>query len=98
MASSSELWSNGSRKWWISHEGIDGPKGLDFSGDPPPNFQQIKTEMESKQEKEGGTEADVDYIFEIPLLVAKAVTGFKHDDVCPHVIKDEFKIMTRENS
>jgi hypothetical protein len=25
-------------------------------------------------------------------------TGFKHDEVCPHVINDEFKIMTRETS
>lgn len=98
VASSSELWSNGSRKWWISHEGIDGPKGLDFSGDPPANFPQIKSELEAEQEKEGGTEADVDYIFEIPLLVAKAMTGFKHDEVCPHVINDEFKIMTRKTS
>ena len=98
MVSSSELWSGGSRKWWISHEGIDGPKGLDFSGDPPANFQQIKAEMEAEQEKQGGTAADVDYIFEIPLLVAKALTGFKHDEACPHVINDEFKIMTREGS
>ena len=28
MASSSELWRGGTRQWWISHEGEDGPKGL----------------------------------------------------------------------
>lgn len=72
MASSSELWSGGSRTWWISHEGIDGPKGLDFSGVVPNNFQQIKSEMEVKQKQEGGEEAQVDYLFDIPLLVAKS--------------------------
>jgi hypothetical protein len=28
MASSSEMWSGGKRKWWLSHEGENGPKGL----------------------------------------------------------------------
>jgi hypothetical protein len=35
MASSSELWSNGKRKWRLSHEGENGPKGLEVDGDPP---------------------------------------------------------------
>jgi hypothetical protein len=96
MASSSEFWSHGSLKWRISHEGIDGPKGLDFSGELPNDFHKVKSEMEAKQKQEGGDEANVDYIFEIPLLVAKSITGFKHDQVCPHVLGNEFKIMRKE--
>jgi len=96
MASSSEMWSGGSRKWWISHKGIDGPKGLDSSGDLPANFSEVREEMEAEQLKEGGEQADVDYIFEIPLLVAESITGFKHDEVCPHVVGNEFNIMTME--
>lgn len=96
MASSSEMWSNGSRKWWISHEGIDGPKGLDTSGDLPAVFPQIRHDMEAQQLVEGGGIADVDFIFEIPLLVAKSITGFKHDEVCQHVVGNRFKIMTKE--
>lgn len=97
MASSSELWTNGHRRWWISHEGIEGPKGLNFSGSLPDVFKNIKAEMEATQIKNGGDRADVDYIFEIPLLVAKALVGFKHDEICPHVIRNEFKIMRNEN-
>jgi hypothetical protein len=97
MASSSELWTGGSRAWWISHEGIDGPKGVDFSGAVPRNFQQIKSEMEAKQKQEGGEAAEVDYLFDIPLLVAKSLTGFKHDEVCTHVIGNEFRIMKQES-
>ncbi len=93
MASSSEMWSGGSRKWWISHEGIDGPQGLDTSGDLPAVFPQIRREMEAQQLAEGGETADVDFIFEIPLLVAKSITGFKHDEVCQHVVGDVFEIM-----
>jgi len=95
MASSAEFWSGGSRTWWISHEGIDGPKGLDFSGAVPNNFPQVKSEMEAKQKQENGEKSQVDYLFEIPLLVAKSITGFKHDEVCLHVVGNEFKIMKK---
>jgi hypothetical protein len=96
MASSSEFWSQGLRKWWISHEGVNGPKGLDFSGEPPDDFQQIKSEIEAAQMKAAVDKAHVDYIFEIPLRVAKSITGFKHDEICPHIVGNEFKIMRRE--
>lgn len=96
MASSSEMWSGGSRRWWISHEGIDGPKRLESSGDLPAIFSEVREGMEAQQLKEGGEQADVDFIFEIPLLVAKSITGFKHDEVCPHFVGNEFKIMTKE--
>jgi hypothetical protein len=97
MASSSELWSRGSRGWRISHEGIDGPKGLELSGALPDHLQQIKTEMEAMQKQEGGEKADVDYLFEIPLLVAKSIVGFKHDEVFPHVVGNAFKIMKKDS-
>jgi hypothetical protein len=96
MASSSEFWSLGSRMWWISHEGINGPKGLDYSGALPNHFQQTRSEMEAAQKESGGDKADVDYLFEIPLRVAKSITGFKHDEVCPHIVGNEFRIMRRE--
>jgi hypothetical protein len=96
MASSAELWTGGERKWLISHEGVGGPKGLSFCGILPEGFETIKTEMEARQFKAGGDGADVDYIFEIPLLMAKKIVGFKHDEVCPHVIRNEFRIMTKQ--
>jgi len=96
MASSSELWSHGLRKWWISHEGINGPKGLEFSGELPNDFQLARSEMEAAQKEAGGDKADVDYIFEIPLQVAKSITGFKHDEVSAHIVGNKFRIMRRE--
>lgn len=83
MASSSELWTGGSRTWWISREGINGPKGFEFSGAVPKNFHRIKSEMEAKQKQAGGEAAEVDYLFEIPLLVAKSLTGFSMTRFAP---------------
>ena len=95
MASRSELWSAGRRKWFVSHEGEDGPKGLDVDGVLPDTFIAMKREMEAIQLAEGGESADVDYIFEIPLRVAESIVGFKHDQSCGHMPDGAFHVMTR---
>lgn len=94
MASSAELWTSGSRRWWLSHEGEDGPKGLEMEGALPPSFAAIRKEMEDAQRAEGGEEADVDYIFEIPLKVAQALVGFKHDENYEQVVEGGFMVLS----
>ena len=91
MASSAESWSVGKRVWWISHEGEDGPKGLDTDGTLPACFAAIRAEMEAAQRDD----ADVDFLFEIPLKVAETLVGFKHDENWPHVIGGRFEILAR---
>ncbi|MCO5052794.1 MAG: hypothetical protein M9920_10870 [Verrucomicrobiae bacterium] len=94
MASSVELWSGGKRKWWLSHEGENGPKGLSIDGELPESFPAIQKAMERAQIAEGGDDAGVDFIFEIPLKVAQAIVGFKHDEKCGHLVGDHFVIMS----
>jgi hypothetical protein len=94
MASSAELWVSGNRKWWVSHEGEDGPKGLDTEGELPQCFASIREEMEDVQRAEGGDDADVDYIFEIPLKVSQAVVGFKHDENHESVVQGSFMVLS----
>lgn len=94
MASSAELWVNGTRKWWLSHEGEEGPKGLETDGALPDSFSAIRKEMEDAQVAEGGDDADVDYIFEIPLRVAQALVGFKHDENYEPVVEGAFAILS----
>lgn len=95
MASSAELWSDGKRKWWISHQGEDGPKGLAMDGELPASFASIRSAMEEAQRAAGGDNADVDYLFEIPLQVAQQLVGFKHDEDCPHMTEEQFVVLTR---
>ncbi len=95
MASSVEMWSGGKRKWWISHEGVDGPKGLDTDGLLPECFPAIRKKMEEAQAAEGGDSADVDFIFEIPLKVAQTIVGFKHDEECDLLVGGQFMVMSR---
>lgn len=94
MASSAELWLNGNRKWWVSHEGENGPKGLDIDGELPECFAPIQEKMKGAQSAAGGDDADVDYIFEIPLEVARTLVGFKHDESYESVISGGFAVLS----
>jgi hypothetical protein len=95
MASASEMWSRGERRWRLSHEGEDGPKGLDIDEDPPYLYTTIRAEMEHAQASAGGDDANVDYIFEIPLRTAQSLVGFKHDEICRHVIGQKYTVLSR---
>ena len=54
----------------------------------------IQIEMENAQRAEGGDDADVDYIFEIPLKVAQTLVGFKHDENYESVVEDGFMVLS----
>jgi hypothetical protein len=94
MASSVELWLGGRRRWWVSHEGENGPKGLDTEGPLPDCFASIREDMESAQRADGGDDAEVDYLFEIPLKVAQTLVGFKHDEPYESVVEGGFSILS----
>jgi hypothetical protein len=94
MASSAEMWVSGTRRWWLSHEGVDGPEGLKTDGVLPQCFSAIQKEMEDAQRAEGGEAADVDYIFDIPLKVAQTLVGFKHDENYEWVVEGGFMALS----
>jgi hypothetical protein len=51
--------------------------------------------MEEAQRAAGGEDADVDYLFEVPLRVAQTLVGFKHDEDCPHMPAERFVVLSR---
>jgi len=58
-------------------------------------FASIRKEMEQSQAAAGGDNARVDSIFEIPLKVAQSIVGFKHDEVCSHLVDDQYVVLSR---
>jgi hypothetical protein len=80
MYSSAELWSHGHRRWHVAHDAQKGIAHLSTSGDLPGDFAATRARFAQEQEAEGGAEADVDLYFEIPLTLAHARVGFKHDE------------------
>jgi hypothetical protein len=80
MFSSAAFWHAGTEVWSASHDAQKGIFNLAVSGELPGSFDQLRESKFREQEAQGGPAADVDLIFEVPLLLAKELTGFKHDE------------------
>lgn len=76
MASSAEQWTNGNLVWKVAHEGETGEPDLAIEGSPPPTVEAIRKEHLAMQARETD---EVDWIFEVPLVLACGIVGFRHD-------------------
>lgn len=82
--SSAEAWRNGKHVWSIVHDASGGTvSNLTTTGELPPAFAAIRDQRQAEQEAAGGAKAKVDYFFDIPLEVARSLTGFAHDQDPP---------------
>jgi hypothetical protein len=91
MYQSAAMWRDGREIWSVKHRGGDyGVLDLVVSGAPTEPFEELRTYYFSEQMAAGGASADVDHIAEIPLELARSITGFKHDAINPD-IDDRFR-------
>jgi len=79
MHSSASFWSNGTCLWSVVHDAQESIDHFTLSGTPPPSFTAVKDRLLAQQESEGGADADVDFVFDLPLELADEIVGFKHD-------------------
>jgi hypothetical protein len=89
----STLWSNGKEVWRVQHESEKGIMDLQVSGAPPAELDEIRRRAVSRQISEGTEAAEVDYIFDVPLELAKHLVGFKHDEGTPGPEPELFEIL-----
>jgi hypothetical protein len=80
MYSLASLWSGGTRVWSVTHDAQRAIHHLEASGQLPPAFSEIREQLLAQQAAEGGAEANVDFVFDVPLRTAQQITGFKHDE------------------
>ncbi|QPJ61861.1 MAG: hypothetical protein G3M70_08230 [Candidatus Nitronauta litoralis] len=97
MYSSAQYWGNGRKLWQVSHDSQQGMLNLEEEGILPEDFENIKSVKFAEQKKEGGEKADVDCVFDIPLHLAEALTGFRHDMENPDFENIEFSILVSMN-
>jgi hypothetical protein len=81
MYSSAALWRDGSCLWKVVHESDRGIYHLEVEGEPPPEFEAVRAEYVAKQDGESDEDMRVDFIFEVPLRLARDIVGYKHDQV-----------------
>ena len=63
----------------ITHESENGIYDLAILGSPPPEFQSVRDRLMREQNQDGGEDAEVDHVFEIPVETAAAICGYRHD-------------------
>ncbi len=71
---------DGVELWRVFHDSAKSIFRLDVTGDPPPQFVAIREGAVSRQVAEGGEEASVDFIHEVPLELAHSICGFRPDE------------------
>jgi hypothetical protein len=79
MHSTAALFENGQRYWRLHHEGDERIDVLEAEGFLPDEAGEIEKIARAQQAEENAGSAKVDYLFDIPLNVAKTVCGYKHD-------------------
>ncbi len=79
MLSHAAKWINGQTAWSVTHDAQQGREHLELEGIMPPQFEATRERLFAKQLAAGGPKADVDYIFDIPVDVILAETGYRYD-------------------
>lgn len=80
MYSSISGWRDGVRQYYIVHDGQFGIQHIHVEGEPPPEFFPIYNRLSVDQAEAGGLSITVDHVYEVPLALAKALTGYRHDE------------------
>jgi hypothetical protein len=93
MFSEATGWRNGKRLWTVTHKGEDGPKGISADGALPEEYPAIRDGFISRQEAEGGAKADVDLLFEIPVVLVQTFIDYKHDEESPAFERHGFELL-----
>ena len=76
MVSRAAGWRDGEQIWCVTHDAQEGDGHLDVDGEPPAGFAAIRDRLTKQQEEDGGA----DFIFNIPVDLAKEITGYSHED------------------
>jgi hypothetical protein len=79
MFSSCHNAENGDFLWNVCHDAQEGIYDIHSTGATPVEFDAIVAQQRAEQDRAGGEAADVDHIFDAPIKLAAAITGYRHD-------------------
>lgn len=95
MVSQAEGWRDGVRFWSVMHDGQQGTDHLENSGTLPEGFAAVRDRLAAQQREAGGASADVDYLFDAPVELARGITGYRHDEDIPGHAAEPFEVLTQ---
>lgn len=97
MTSGAFGWKNGQEIWSVLRAPQMAPDGVTTVGKVPRPLAAIEKELRAKQKAadngEPGYKRGVDYLFDIPVELAKALTGYRYDREIPGVTGAQFEVL-----
>jgi hypothetical protein len=85
MVSRAAGWKDGQQIWCVTHDAQESDRHLEVEGEPPAGFAAIRDRLTKQQEEDGGA----DFIWDIPVDLAKEITGYSHEET-PEITLDNF--------
>jgi hypothetical protein len=79
MFSAAHCCADGRESWSVWHDSGRGLYDLSTRGALPAEFAPIRRRLAAKQDESGGARSDVDYTFDVPVELARELTGYRHD-------------------
>ena len=98
MFSTVAAWESGKEVWSLVHDAQKGILDLKVKGTPPGNFAAIRDRLLAQQDAEGIEEPEVDHVFDVPVEVAKELTGFRYDQSIDGIAPGAFEVLERIQS
>src|SRR5262249_13682293 len=80
MVSEASFFDAGRRVWRVVHDAQDNIYHVNTEGVLPSIYHEILRQERKRQDDEGGEDAEVDYLFEVPVELAMHVCKFRHDN------------------
>lgn len=89
MYSEARGYEGGEQRWGVIHDPDrdESLYSLQTTGSPPDQLEGIVREARAEQDSEGGEDAEVDFMFEIPPKLAKSICGFLLGEGDPNAIR-----------
>lgn len=87
---SAELWQDGRLVWRVQHEGDRDAENISHVGAPPPGYLDLLATVEPGD----SDNLQGHFHMDIPLLLAKRLTGFQHDELNQDIDNTPFEQLT----
>jgi hypothetical protein len=95
MFSSVEGWLNGEKIWSAVHDSEKGISHLEIIGKCPKSMIDIRQRLTAQATSSGSEQSEIDFIFDVPVELARELTGFCHDRDTPGIEGTAFQILKR---
>jgi hypothetical protein len=98
MVSTAAGWNDGHMTWSVTHDAQTDIEHLEAQGELPAVFGAIRDGLRVDQQLSGGRHADVDYLFEVPVMLAESLTGYRYSADFPEGADRPFEVLVETSA